>query len=122
MSRTDHDLVRRFIESGDTEAFEALVRRHLGQIRRLLLVMLPASPEDREDVEQEVLADLYLSLRRIRFRASFRTYLFRFCRNTTADFVRKRVRSRRRGHIVRIAAIAASVLLVVAQCVGSSRG
>ena len=96
MSRTDHELVRRFVETGDTGAFEALVRRHLGEIRRLLLVMLPAFPEDREDVEQEVLADLYLSLRRFQFRASFRTYLFRFCRNKTADFVRKRVRFRRR--------------------------
>lgn len=95
MRGTDDELVRAFVETGDTQAFEALVRRHLGEVRRLLVVMLPDSPEDREDVEQDILAALYLSLRRFRFRASFRTYLYRFCRNKAADFVRKRVRARR---------------------------
>lgn len=92
---TDEELVRRYRRTREPELFETLVRRHIGSVRRLLVVI--AGPEDREDLEQEILADLYLALPRFRGDSRFSTFLYRFTRNKTIDYIRKRARRRKRG-------------------------
>jgi RNA polymerase sigma-70 factor (ECF subfamily) len=47
-----------------------------------------------EDVEQEVLLALIDSLPRFRFDSTFKTYLYRLCRNKAIDFLRKKRRER----------------------------
>lgn len=93
---TDEDLVRRFVATGDHAAFECLVLRHLGSIRRLLLTVLNGNHEDVADAEQEVLLALYRGLSGFAHRSSFRTWLYRFTRNRGIDCLRASGRRRRR--------------------------
>ncbi|MCK4542066.1 MAG: RNA polymerase sigma factor [Spirochaetales bacterium] len=89
IERSDEYYVLRFCHSGDREAFTALVERHRDSIRRILYTILRGAYEDIEDAEQEVLLALFKDLRRFTFRASFKTYLFRMCRNKGIDMLRK---------------------------------
>jgi RNA polymerase sigma-70 factor (ECF subfamily) len=90
----DEILVRRFMASGDREAFELLVRRYSGQLRRLLCALFRGRREDMEDAEQEIFTELFLHLSSFRFQSSFRTYFYRLARNRAIDILR-RSRSRR---------------------------
>jgi RNA polymerase sigma-70 factor, ECF subfamily len=98
---TDEDLIRRFVATGDHAAFERLVLRHLGSIRRLLLTVLNGNLEDVADAEQEVLISLYRGLKSFAFRSSFRTWLYRFTRNRGIDYLRASRRRRRRDRALR---------------------
>ena len=91
----DEELIRRFVSGGDSGAFEALVRRHALQIRRLLYGLFRGHREDMEDAEQEVILALFRSLARFRFQASFPTFLYRLTRNRAIDMIRRRERERR---------------------------
>jgi RNA polymerase sigma-70 factor (ECF subfamily) len=53
------------------------------------------------DAEQEILVGLWTGLERFRFASSFRTYLYRFCRNKAIDLLRREGRHRRRIEAVR---------------------
>lgn len=92
---TDEELVRRYRRTREPELFETLVGRHIAKMRRLLMVI--AGPEDREDLEQEILAELYLALPKFRGDSRFSTFLYRFTRNKTIDYIRKRARRRKHG-------------------------
>jgi len=91
----DDFLVKRFVHEGDKDAFISLIDRHLHGMRRLLFSVLGGVREDLEDTEQEIIASLFVNLHTFRFQSSFRTFLFRFCRNRAIDLVRKREREKR---------------------------
>lgn len=94
---SDEALAHRFARTKDREAFETLVLRHLGSLRRFLAVSLPGDPEAQADAEQEVLFKLFDSLPRWRQKSTFTTYLFVLARRAAVDEVRRRVRERRRS-------------------------
>lgn len=94
---SDEALAHRFARTKDREAFETLVLRHLGSLRRFLAVSLPGDPEAQADAEQEVLFKLLDSLPRWRQKSTFTTYLFVLARRAAVDEVRRRVRERRRS-------------------------
>lgn len=84
-----------------------LVERHLPRIRRLLAALLNGSAEDMADAEQEILVGLWVGLDRFRFASTFRTFLYRFCRNKAVDLMRRESRHRRRIEAARGAAATA---------------
>ena len=93
----DELLLRRFIENNDESAFEALIRKRLESLRRIVAAASgPGTLEDREDILQEVLIRLHQNLSGYRFEASFTSYLFRITRNVALDMMRSRRRSRNR--------------------------
>lgn len=92
----------------DPEAFAELVERHLPRVRRLLAALFNGSVEDMADAEQEILVGLWVGLERFRFASSFRTYLYRFCRNKAIDLLRREGRHRRRLEAAKGAAAAAT--------------
>jgi RNA polymerase sigma-70 factor (ECF subfamily) len=92
----DNVLIRRFLHSGDAEAFRHLVERHLPSIRRLLYTLFNGQREEMEDAEQEIILSLFQGLKDFQFRSSFRTYLYRLARNRGIDCLRKQ-RSRDRA-------------------------
>jgi len=59
------------------------------------------------DAEQEILAGLWTGMDRFRFASSFRTWLYRFCRNRAIDLLRREGRHRRRGEAAARAAATA---------------
>jgi RNA polymerase sigma-70 factor (ECF subfamily) len=93
--RSDEELIRLFVSNGDRAAFEALVRRHVVPIRRLLYGLFRGHREDMEDAEQEVILALFRSLGKFGFRSSFSTFLYRLVRNRAIDLIRRRERERR---------------------------
>ena len=94
-SDNDRTLIRQFVDHRDTDAFERLVKKHLAGMRRLLYGLFNGNREDIQDAEQEVLLALFRSLSDFRGEASFKTFLYRLCRNKSIDMLRKRSRDRR---------------------------
>lgn len=74
------------------------MERYSPRVRRMLAVMFRGSPADIPDAEQEVFAALYASVSRFRGQSSLATFVYRLCRNTAVDVVRKGVRERGRLH------------------------
>ncbi|HUX12104.1 MAG TPA: sigma-70 family RNA polymerase sigma factor [Spirochaetia bacterium] len=103
-AKTDEDLVREFCKTQDEAAYIELMNRYLTKMRRLLFSVLPGSPEDREDAEQEILAALFFDLPRFRFGSAFGTFFYRYVRNKAVDLVRKNQREHRRVRAFRMEA------------------
>ena len=86
---SDAELVRRF-KSGDSLAFDAIVRRFQDRVFRLASVWLHDS-QHAGDVSQEVFLRAFQGLRGFRFRAAPFTWLYRVTRNVCNEFNRRRV-------------------------------
>ncbi len=89
---SDEICILRFCEQNDEAAFDCLVKRYSRSIRRIIFTVIREPEEDIEDLGQEILLSLYRNLPKFSFRSSFKTYLFRMCRNKAIDFTRKRKR------------------------------
>jgi RNA polymerase sigma-70 factor (ECF subfamily) len=84
----DRALIER-AQSGDREAFEALVHRYDRDVLRIALNILH-KPEDARDVYQEAFLKIYKNLHRFRFECSFYTWLYRIVTNVCLDQLRRR--------------------------------
>ena len=73
--------------SGDTAAFEALVRRHTRAVYAHALRFF-GDPGPADDVTQEVFVKVYRSLSSFDDRSRFSTWLYRVTRNACLDEVR----------------------------------
>ena len=71
------------------------MKKHIPEIRRFLYSLFNGNREDMEDAEQEILLALFQTLPRFRGDSSFKTYLYRLCRNKAIDSLRKKGRERR---------------------------
>lgn len=91
---TDRGLAEGF-RRGDPRAFEELILRHVGALRRFLAVLAPGDP-GADDLEQEVLVRAHGALGRWRGEGAFTTWLFTLARRTVIDELRRRQRERRR--------------------------
>ena len=99
-AEADETLIRLFADTGDDRAFAEIVTRHRSGIRRILYSVLNGNAEEISEVEQDVLVALSRSLPKFEFRASFKTWLYRFCRNKAIDFLRKKGRERKTGKLL----------------------
>src|SRR5882672_11627268 len=84
----DRALIER-AQSGDREAFEALVHRYDRDVLRIALNILHR-PEDARDVYQEAFLKIYKNLSRFRFECSFYTWTYRIVTNVCLDHLRRR--------------------------------
>lgn len=85
---SDVELVRQF-KSGNTHAFDAIVRRFQDRVFRLASVWL-YDEQSAADVAQEVFVRGYKGLRSFRFRSAPFTWLYRTTRNVCNEFNRVR--------------------------------
>jgi RNA polymerase sigma factor (sigma-70 family) len=83
----DSSLVRR-AQGGEREALEALIDRHQKWIYNIALRMV-GSPDDAEDVAQEILIKVITKLSSFKGRSSFRTWLYRIVVNHVLTMRRK---------------------------------
>jgi RNA polymerase sigma-70 factor (ECF subfamily) len=91
---SDAQAVRRVL-SGDTEAFEALVRAHEEHLFRLLSRHLPQS--EVAEAAQEAFLDAYLNLAKLREPERFKSWLSAIALRRSADFWREKTRRAERG-------------------------
>jgi RNA polymerase sigma-70 factor (ECF subfamily) len=82
------DLVSR-CQAGDVEAFETLYRQHSARIYTLASRM-GGSPEDGEDLLQEIFLQAYRKIGSFKGDASVGTWLYRLALNHCLDYVRSR--------------------------------
>lgn len=87
-SAIDHALLRR-AQSGDEQAFGALVERHQRRAYRVARNLVPTD-EDAQDLAQEAFLRVFKSLDRFDFGHEFTTWLYRIVTNLCIDFLRKR--------------------------------
>ena len=95
-SHTDERLIGGFVRHGDQEAFRILIGRHRITMRRALFAVLNGDLEEMREVEQEVLIALCSTLHNFKFRSSFSTWFYRFCRNKAIDYLRRKTSRIRR--------------------------
>jgi len=82
------DLVAR-VRAGDLDAFETLYREHAARLYTLACRMA-GSPEDGEDLLQEIFLQAYRKLGSFKGDASIGTWLYRLALNHCLDYVRSR--------------------------------
>jgi len=79
----------RLAQSGDTAAYEELVRIHQPRLLAVVGGILRRN-QDVEDVAQQVLVKAYLSLKRFDLRSAFGTWLYKIAVNECWDYFRKK--------------------------------
>ncbi|HEV3140009.1 MAG TPA: sigma-70 family RNA polymerase sigma factor, partial [Vicinamibacterales bacterium] len=82
---TDADLVSRSLD-GDVDAFETIYRQHSARVYTLACRMA-GSPEDGEDLLQEVFLQAFRKLGTFKGDASLGTWLYRLALNHCLDYV-----------------------------------
>jgi RNA polymerase sigma-70 factor (ECF subfamily) len=89
LSEPDDRVLIERAQTGDREAFEALVHRYDRDVLRIALNILRRS-EDARDVYQEAFLKIYKNLPRFRFECSFYTWMYRVVTNVCLDQLRRR--------------------------------
>lgn len=84
----ERDLVKR-AQKGSIAAYEELVRKHQQRIFAIASGVLRRN-EDLEDIVQQVLLKVYVSLKRFDLRSSFSTWLYKVTVNECLDYLRKK--------------------------------
>ena len=82
------------LQQGSEAAFRALVERYQGRIYRTVLALL-RSPEEAEDVAQEVFVEVYQTISRFRGEAALSTWLYRLATSRALKHQR-RARAKKR--------------------------
>jgi RNA polymerase sigma-70 factor (ECF subfamily) len=82
------DLIAR-CQAGDAEAFETLYRQHAARLYTLACRMA-GSPEDGEDLLQEIFLQAYRKLGSFKGDSAIGTWLYRLALNHCLDYVRSR--------------------------------
>ncbi len=88
----DAVLVKKAID-GDAEAFGKLVEKYESFVYRTVFYDLK-SHEDAEDISQDVFIKAYKALASFRSDSEFTTWLYRICKNTVYDHIRKNSKSK----------------------------
>ena len=92
-AKEDETLLISRILGGQTTLFRQLVDRYAGQVLRVVARLIP-SPEEAEEVTQDVLLEAFQSLARFDARqASFHTWLMRIAYHTALKHYRQHHRS-----------------------------
>ena len=88
----DEELIRITL-TGETRAFDVLIRRYSRRLHAMLLQML-SSETDAYDVAQEAFLRAFRSLRYFNQKSAFYTWLYTIAANQARNFIRKRKRDR----------------------------
>ena len=90
MSLADIALVSQVLIFGNRRAFDTLVRKYQGEVRRFLLTLTAGDEQLTDDLAQETFIKAYTALESYKNRASFGTWLYRIAYNVFYDYIRSR--------------------------------
>ena len=105
-SQSDSELAQRVV-GGDRAAFATIYTRYAPRIFGLVTRMLP-TPDDREDVAQEIFLQVYRNLAHFGGRSSLYTWIYRIACNTCWQYRR---RLRRLSHEVNLSSVPPGALV-----------
>ncbi len=88
---SDESALIKQAQSGDRQAFEALVRRHYDAMYRMAFKWC-GDKADAEDITQNACIKLARSIGTFRFQSEFRTWLYRLVINAAKDWAKARPR------------------------------
>ena len=83
--KNDNELIQQY-QNGSITAFDDLVRRHLDEVYTFF-IKITNDPMDAEDLAQDVFLKLHKSLKKFRFEANFKTYLYRININAANNYL-----------------------------------
>ena len=78
---------------GDNDAFGKLIEKYSSFVYRTVFYDIK-SREDAEDISQEVFIKAYKALSNFRSDSEFSTWIYRICKNTVYDYIRKSSREK----------------------------
>ncbi|MBE6622660.1 MAG: sigma-70 family RNA polymerase sigma factor [Ruminococcaceae bacterium] len=78
---------------GDNDAFGKLLEKYSSFVYRTVFYDIK-SKEDAEDISQEVFIKAYKALANFRSDSEFSTWIYRICKNTIYDYIRKSSREK----------------------------
>ncbi|MEE9574214.1 MAG: sigma-70 family RNA polymerase sigma factor, partial [Candidatus Neomarinimicrobiota bacterium] len=85
--KNDNELIKQY-QNGSVAAFDELVRRYLDEVY-MFFIKFTNDQMDAEDLAQDVFLKLYKSLKKFRFEAEFKTYLYRVNVNTANNYLHR---------------------------------
>jgi len=85
----DEELVKKIAEEGNQECFGELINRYSEKVHNLAL-RITRSPEDTEEIMQDVFITVYRKVDRFEGKAAFSSWLYRITVNTAFMKLRKR--------------------------------
>jgi RNA polymerase sigma-70 factor (ECF subfamily) len=83
----DNELIQQY-QIGNNAAFDDLVRRYLDEVYNFF-INITNDPMDAEDLAQDVFLKLHKSLKKFRFEANFKTYLYRVNVNAANNYLER---------------------------------
>ncbi len=86
---TDEELAK--LAQGDVLAFRELIERYEAKLKRYILRISSFSPEESEEILQEVFINIWKNLRSFNVGLSFSSWAYRIARNHTISSHRKHV-------------------------------
>jgi len=85
--KKDNELILEY-QNGSITAYDELVRRHLDGTYNFFL-KIAQDAMDAEDLSQDVFIKLHKTLKKFRFEANFKTYLYRVNVNTANNYLQR---------------------------------
>jgi len=97
---TNTEIAERIL-TGQPGAFKELVEEHQLKVINTCFRFLN-NKEDAEDIAQEVFLEVHRSIDKFRGEAKLSTWIYRIAVTKSLDFIRKKKRKKRMGHLKRI--------------------
>ncbi|HVY68036.1 MAG TPA: sigma-70 family RNA polymerase sigma factor [Patescibacteria group bacterium] len=85
---SDAELISKYLQQGESEALEELVRRYFKQVYFFAKGYVKQDQE-AEDLTQEAFVKAWKNLKKFDSKKKFKTWLFQITKNTCIDYLRK---------------------------------
>ena len=108
----DEKVLIKPLQEGSEDAFKQLVELYQDKVYNTVLGFLH-SPEDAEDIAQEVFIEIFNAIEKFRGEAKLSTWIYRIAVNKSLEFIRKQKRQKRFAFFTNIFEISADKELKV---------
>jgi len=89
------------IQNGDRKAYDTFVQKYQGLVVNTCYGYL-FNREDAEDLAQDIFIDVYTGIKNFKAESKISTWLYRIAINKSIDYIRKKKRIKRFGHLTSI--------------------
>lgn len=87
--KTDSELVRLYLDDGNQEALNLIIKRHLKSVYRFIFGFI-GDVATAEDISQEAFIKVWKNLKKFDQNRNFKTWILSIAKNTMIDYTRKK--------------------------------